>query len=134
MYADKMTDSMKMAIDETNRRRAKQKRYNEEHGIQPVSIHKTIRDITERLTVSGQQSIAEKRGDYQPDRKTTLMPRGEMQRLVAEMERQMKQAAKDMEFEKAAALRDQMFELRAMMVEDSNLSPLQKIKILSGEE
>ena len=46
------------------------------------------------------------------------MPRGEMQRLVAEMERQMKQAAKDMEFEKAAALRDQMFELRAMMVED----------------
>jgi len=134
MYADKMTDSMKMAIDETNRRRAKQQRYNEEHGIQPVSIHKTIRDITERLTLSGQQSIAEKRGDYKADRKTAIMPRGEMQRLVAELERQMKQAAKEMEFEKAAALRDQMFELRAMMVEDSNLSPLQKVKILSGEE
>ncbi len=134
MYADKMTDSMKMAIDETNRRRAKQKRYNEEHGIQPVSIHKTIRDITERLTMTGQQAIAEKRGDYKADRKAGVMPRGEMQRLVAELERQMKQAAKDMEFEKAAALRDQMFELRAMMVEDSNLSPLQKVKILSGEE
>ena len=53
--------------------------------------------------------------------------------LIGELEKQMKQSAKDLEFEKAAALRDQMYELRAMMVEDSNLTPLQKMKILSGE-
>jgi excinuclease ABC subunit B len=133
MYGDKITDSMKFALDETNRRRAKQVKYNTEHGIVPVSIHKAIRDITERLGVQA-HAMAEKAGEYKTDRKGAGMPRGEMQRVVAELEKQMKQAAKDLEFEKAAALRDQMYELRAIMVEDSSLTPLQKMKILSGED
>jgi excinuclease ABC subunit B len=133
MYGDKMTDSMKFAIDETNRRRAKQVKFNTEHGIIPVSIHKAVRDITERLGVQA-HAMAEKAGEYKTDRKGAGLPRGEMQRVVAELEKQMKQAAKDLEFEKAAALRDQMYELRAIMVEDSSLTPLQKMKILSGED
>lgn len=132
MYADQMTDAMKMAIDETNRRRAKQVAFNEKHGIIPVSIQKAVHDITERLGVDA-HAMAERRGDYQAGKKEPVIPRSEMQRLIAELERQMKQAAKDLEFEKAAALRDQMYELKAIMVEDSDLTPLQRVKMLIGE-
>ena len=62
------------------------------------------------------------------------MPKTELQRLIQELEKQMKQAAKDLEFEKAAALRDQIFELKAILVEESGLTPIQKIRMLSGEE
>lgn len=136
MYADQITDAMKTAIDETNRRRKKQRDYNEAHGIQPVSVFKTVRDITERLTAgAGVHAVAESGAAYSADRKASGgMPKQEMQRLIGELEKQMKQAAKDLEFEKAAALRDQIFELKAILVEESNLSPLQKVRFLSGEE
>lgn len=134
MYADQITEAMQTAISETDRRRQKQQDYNDANGITPVSIVKTVRDITERLSASA-HAIAERSATYSIDRKSNSgMPKSELQRVIAEMEKQMKQAAKDLEFEKAAALRDQMFELKAILVEESDLTPLQKIKLLTAEE
>lgn len=136
MYADQITEAMQTAIDETNRRRKKQQDYNEAHGIIPVSISKTVRDITERLSAGAHaHAVAEGGGLYSVDRKASSgMPKNELQRLISEMEKQMKQAARDLEFEKAAALRDQIYELKAILAEESNLTPLQKVRMLSGEE
>ncbi len=104
MYADTITDSMRRAIDETNRRRSIQIAYNEAHNIQPASIVKEVRDLTSRVRVA-----AEPRADYllRPQ-----MPPDEMARLAEELEKQMRQAAARLEFEKAALLRDQIIELR----------------------
>lgn len=133
MYADRITDSMKFAIDETNRRRAKQVAYNQEHGIEPVSIFKAIHDLTERLSVPA--SVAENRAGYSADGKShfTPIPANELKRIISEMEKEMKQAAKDLEFEKAAMLRDQIFEMRVMLAEQSDMPGWQKARLLSGE-
>ncbi len=109
MYADTMTDSMRYAIDETNRRRKIQAAYNTEHGIEPQGIVKEIRDLTDRVKVA-----AEERGEYTAGQPLEI-PKSEGARLVAELEKQMKAAAQNWEFEKAALLRDQIFELRQMM-------------------
>ena len=130
MYADKYTDSMRRAIDETNRRRAKQVAYNEAHGIQPVGIFKAVRDLTDQLSV---KAVAEPRGDYRV-RGESRMPSSELRQIAAELEKQMKEAAKNLEFEKAAALRDEMYQLRALLAEESSLKPWEKIRLLSGEE
>jgi excinuclease ABC subunit B len=132
MYADRMTDSMKFAIEETNRRRKKQSAYNKEHNIEPVTIMKAVHDLTERLSFS--HSVAESRADYKTGQGAGSMPIKEMQRVIHEMEKQMKQAAKDLEFEKAAALRDQIYELRTEMAEASEMPPWKKIKLMSGED
>ncbi len=113
MYADKMTDAMKAAIDETNRRREKQMRHNEENGIEPRSILKSIRDLTERVKV--------KEEEYEGQRKPGSpghgdIPERELEALVRELEKQMKAAAEQLEFEKAAMLRDQVFELRELLI------------------
>ena len=133
MYADVITDSMKFAIDETNRRRAKQVAYNLEHGIEPVGIFKAIHDLTDRLSVPA--GVAEKRAGYSVDRKApfTPIPTNELKRIINEMEKEMKQAAKDLEFEKAAVLRDQIYEMRAILAEQSDMPGWQKAKLLSGE-
>lgn len=131
MYADRMTDSMKFAIGETNRRRAKQQAYNEEHHIEPVGIIKEIHDITERLTLSS--AVAEARGEYKTGKKQAALPRQEIQRIIAELETQMKASAKDLKFERAAVLRDQIYELRGLLAEDSDLPPWQKARLLAGE-
>jgi excinuclease ABC subunit B len=130
MYADHITDSMRRAIDETNRRRAKQIAYNEEHGIQPVSIVKEIHDLTEQISM---KTVAEPQGEYRV-RGASGLPKSELQKLVTELEKQMKQAAKDLEFEKAAVLRDQIYELRSILAEESNLKPWEKVRLLTGEE
>ena len=130
MYADRMTDSMKRAIDETNRRRAKQVKYNEEHGITPVSIHKAIHDLTEEMTV---KSVGEAKAGYNV-KTVGGLPRNEVQKIIGELEKQMKEAAKNLEFEKAAALRDEMYELRTLLAEDESLKPWERIKLLAGEE
>jgi excinuclease ABC subunit B len=130
MYADRMTDSMKFAIDETNRRRAKQVKYNEEHGIIPISIHKAIHDLTEEMSP---RAVAEMRGEYNV-KDPGAMPRKELQRIIGEVEKQMKEASKNLEFEKAAALRDEMYELRSILAEDESLKPWERIKLLAGEE
>jgi excinuclease ABC subunit B len=130
MYADHQTDSMKRAIDETTRRRAKQVVYNQDHGIQPVSIFKAVRDLTDQLTV---KSVAEPKAEYRT-RGPAGMPKSELQRLINELEKQMKEAAKNLEFEKAAVLRDEIYELRGILVEESNLPPWQRVKLLTKEE
>jgi excinuclease ABC subunit B len=131
MYADQMTDSMKHAIDETNRRRAKQIAYNQEHGIEPVSIHKAVRDLTDQLSVP---AVAEAKGEYRTHASAARMERSDLQRVIAELEKQMKEAAKNLEFEKAAVLRDQVYELRGILAESSNLPPWDKVRLLAGEE
>jgi excinuclease ABC subunit B len=129
MYADRLTDSMKRAIDETNRRRAKQVKYNEEHGIIPVSIHKAIHDLTEEMSV---KSVGEAKGEYRT--RGTGLPRNELQNMIGALEAQMKEAAKNLEFEKAAALRDEIYELKTLLAEDENLKPWERIKLMVGEE
>lgn len=130
MYADRMTDSMKRAIDETNRRRAKQMAFNQEHGIQPVSIYKAVRDLTDQISV---KVAAEPQGEYKT-RGAAGLPKNEILRVIEELEKQMKEAAKNLEFEKAAVLRDQIFELRSVLAEESNVPPWQKVRLLAGEE
>jgi excinuclease ABC subunit B len=130
MYADRITDSMRRAIDETNRRREKQTAYNEEHGIEPVSIVKAVRDLTDQMTV---RAVAEAKAEYRVDGAAAL-PKPEIKQIISEMEKQMKIAAQDLEFEKAAVLRDQIFELRAILAEESNLPPWEKVRLLAGEE
>lgn len=130
MYADRITDSMKFAIEETNRRRAKQVKYNEENGIVPVSIHKAIHDLTEEFS---EKAVGEMRGEYKI-KSAMDMPRNEIQKIIHDMEKQMKEAAKNLEFEKAAALRDEMYELKTLLAEDENLKPWERIKLLMGEE
>jgi excinuclease ABC subunit B len=131
MYADRITDSMNTAISETNRRRAKQVKYNQEHGITPVSIHKAIRDLTDGLSLEA-RAVAERQAKY--DVKGSGLPRGELQKIIAELEKQMKEAAKNLEFEKAAALRDEMYELKTILAEEENLKPWERLKLLTGEE
>lgn len=131
MYADRITDSMKFAIDETNRRRAKQVKYNQEHGIIPVSIHKAVRDLTDGLSLEA-RAVAERQAKY--DVKGSGMPRGELQKIILELEKQMKEAAKNLEFEKAAAMRDEMYELKTILAEEENLKPWERIKLMVGEE
>ena len=104
MYADNITGSMRRAIEETNRRREKQVAHNLEYGIEPRSIVKDIRDLTDRV-----KAIAEDRVAYEV---TGDMPIDEVERLIKDLEKQMKAAAAELEFEKAAMLRDQIFELR----------------------
>jgi len=103
MYADTMTNSMQAAIDETRRRRQIQEEYNRQYGITPQGIRKAIKDITERV-----QAVAETRAPYV----TTPIAREDMARLIKELESQMKTAARNLEFERAALLRDRIIELR----------------------
>jgi excinuclease ABC subunit B len=111
MYADKMTASMRAAIDETYRRRAIQVEYNERHGIEPRTIVKEIRDLTDRVKQAAEESVL-----YDSDGRgggvITEIPADELARLILDLERQMKQASQQLEFERAALFRDQIVELR----------------------
>jgi excinuclease ABC subunit B len=118
MYADRVTDSMRRAIDETNRRREVQQRYNEEHGIEPRSIVKEIRDLTDRV-----RAVAETKVEY----RAPALPKAEVSYLIGELETQMKAAAASLEFEKAALLRDQIFELRKQLEEDDELPEWERV-------
>jgi excinuclease ABC subunit B len=110
MYADKMTDSMKRALAETERRRTKQLSYNTEHHIEPRTIIKAVHDLTERV-----KTAAEAKPDYKVNGE---MPRDEAARMIKELEKQMKAAAQALEFEKAALLRDQISDLRRLLETD----------------
>ncbi|MBX2996907.1 MAG: excinuclease ABC subunit UvrB [Caldilineaceae bacterium] len=119
LYADKMTDAMRAAIDETNRRRSIQEAFNREHGIEPRSIVKGIRDLTDRVRVLAEDKAeyASADGDQTPRLDPILLPRDELAKLIKSIEKEMKEAAKDLEFERAARLRDQLIELRQLEVE-----------------
>jgi len=128
MYADRITDSMKYAIDETNRRRAKQMQYNEEHGIEPVSIIKEIRDLTDQVAA---HALAEPETPYRA-LSPADMPRDELVRLIENLELQMKASAEELEFEKAAALRDQVFDLKSALADKDDLPPWMRARALAG--
>ena len=105
MYADMMTDSMKNAIDETNRRRRIQKEYNEEHGITPQTIKKAVRDL-----ISISKEIAKEEMKFEKDPES--MDEKELKKLISQVEKQMKKAAAELDFESAAMLRDKMVDLK----------------------
>ena len=108
MYADTITDSMRVAIDETNRRRAIQQAYNEEHGITPTTIKKSVRDL---IAISKKVAQEEMNFSKSPE----SMNRGELEKLIKDVEKKMKAAAADLNFEAAAELRDRMRDLRKML-------------------
>ncbi|HEX6541200.1 MAG TPA: excinuclease ABC subunit UvrB [Ktedonobacterales bacterium] len=112
MYADRITDSMHRAISETNRRRRIQAEFNEEHGITPVGIRKEVRTLSDRLHAA--EAEVEQAGGGLA---IAAMPRDEIMRIVKDLEAQMKRASRELEFEKAAQLRDQIVELRRVLVE-----------------
>ncbi len=114
MYANKQTDSMKRAIGETERRRAIQDAYNKEHHIQPATIVKEVRDLTDRVRAQVAEDKAAQAKADQVD--VEALEPAEINAMIKELESAMKQAAKDLEFEKAAALRDQIVELRRVVV------------------
>jgi excinuclease ABC subunit B len=119
MYADSITDSMRRAIDETNRRREKQNEYNQQHGIEPRSIVKEIKDLTDQV-----RAVAEERAEYVIARD---LPKEEASHLIDQLEKQMKAAAADLEFEKAAMLRDQIYELRQTL-QDSDVPEWERLR------
>jgi excinuclease ABC subunit B len=114
MYADRITESMRVAIDETDRRRAVQQAYNREHGIEPVTIVKEIRDINDRL-----RSVAEAPGAYGAGegRELSELSREQVEKLLGQLEAEMRNAAKNLEFERAAALRDEAQGIRLRVLE-----------------
>jgi excinuclease ABC subunit B len=129
MYANKITDSMRRAIDETERRREIQIKYNEEHGIEPVSIVKEIRDLTDQVA---SRAVAEEREEYRT-LTPAQMPKDELTRLIKEFEKQMKSAAEALEFEKAAALRDHIFELRQVLVDKEDMPPWMRARAMAED-
>jgi len=115
MYADNVTESMRIAIDETNRRRAIQERHNREHNIEPMTIIKGIHDINDRL-----RAVAESTVVYTAERRNVDLEaadKAEVERLVARMEAEMRSAAKELEFERAAAIRDEIQQIRLRVLE-----------------
>ena len=112
MYADNMTDSMRLAIEETERRREIQKAYNEEHGITPQTIKKAVRDL-----ISISKEVAQK--DLQFEKDPESMSAKELEKLIGEVQKKMKKAAAELDFETAAMLRDQMIGLKKQLQEIS---------------
>ena len=110
MYADTITDSMRKAIGETDRRRAIQEKYNEDHGITPQSIRKSVRDL---ISISRKVAAQELRLEKDPE----SMSRTELEKLIKDITKQMKKAAAELNFEAAAELRDKLVELKKLLHE-----------------
>ena len=108
MYADSITDSMRRAIDETERRRQRQESHNISMGVRPEGIRKAIRDITDAL-----REVAEPRATHAVRKD---LGRDELARVIKDLEREMKEAARQLEFERAAILRDEMTDLKKLLV------------------
>ena len=114
MYADRITESMKVAIDETDRRRAVQMAYNREHGIEPQTIIKEIRDINDRL-----RAVAETPGLYgASSAELAELSQAQIEKMVAQLEAEMRSAAKQLEFERAAAIRDEIQTIRLRVLDE----------------
>jgi excinuclease ABC subunit B len=114
MYADRMTDSMKFALDETNRRRAKQVKHNQEHGIRRLAFTKPSAILPIRFRRRPRKGARPGgiEGRISGWQESPRRRYGRIAKLMQEMEKQMKEAAKNLEFEKAAALRDEIYELK----------------------
>ena len=111
MYADTITDSMRAAIDETNRRRGIQEKYNEEHGITPTTIKKAVRDLIS-ITKKAEQTVDKLEKDLES------MDRDELIKLIGKIQKQMQKAAAELNFEAAAELRDKMVELKKLVKDE----------------
>jgi len=111
MYADNMTDSMRIAIGETNRRRKIQQEYNEAHGITPQTIKKAVREL-----IAVTREVTEEQNRFEKDPES--MNKQELEKLIEKVEKQMRKAAADLDFETAAGLRDTMLELRSKLLEN----------------
>jgi excinuclease ABC subunit B len=107
MYGDKRTDSMEKAIRETERRRMVQIAFNEKHGITPQTVQKRVRDVIEAT------KVAEQKADYLTDIKSEKMSKKDRASVIERLEAEMKEAAKNLQFERAAELRDAILELKA---------------------
>ncbi|WP_418762792.1 excinuclease ABC subunit UvrB, partial [Enteroscipio rubneri] len=123
MYADKITDSMALAIDETKRRRSIQMQYNEDHGIEPQTIRKAINDIMDYVTDEVGNTTAE-----QVNAELAALSREEVLRIIASMEDEMASASQSMDYEEAARLRDQVVKLRASVEGSSEEDVLKDLK------
>jgi Helicase subunit of the DNA excision repair complex len=110
MYADTVTDSMRRAIEETERRRAIQEKYNEEHGITPQSIQKSVREL---ISISKKVAAEELRMEKDPESMSTK----ELEKLAKDLTKQMKKAAAELNFEAAAQLRDKLVEIKKLLHE-----------------
>ena len=110
MYADTVTDSMRVAIEETNRRRRIQQQYNAEHGITPTTIKKAVRDL---IAIS--KAVEEDEDAFKKEPES--MDEKELKKLAAELEKKMRQAAAELNFEEAARLRDRMIEVKKMLLD-----------------
>ena len=110
MYADVITDSMRRAIDETERRRKIQKQYNEEHGITPTTIKKAVRDLI-AISKAAEQAPGADEKDIES------MDAGELNKLMKELQKKMHKAAAELNFEEAAILRDRMLEVKKTLLE-----------------
>jgi excinuclease ABC subunit B len=124
MYADQVTEAMRQAIGETDRRRQIQVAYNQEHGIVPSTIVKEIRSLTQGLRAAAEPQQA---------RPATHIPKDEAHKLIKELEKQMKTAAQNLEFEKAALLRDQILELRRTVSEEEDIPEWERFRKLERQ-
>jgi excinuclease ABC subunit B len=132
MYADTITRSMEAAIRETQRRREIQTEHNTRYHITPVGISKQVKDLTDRLRQVAEPKVAEERGEYiihgqNVQGEQVKISRKEILSLIKDLEKQMKQAARDLEFEKAAALRDQVLELRKTLALEQEAEEHQQV-------
>jgi excinuclease ABC subunit B len=127
MYADKITPSMDNAIAETNRRREIQRKYNEDHGIEPASIAKAVRDLTDRV------KVAESQEAYSTNSLVSL-PDDELERMIEDLQKQMKAAAQELAFERAAQLRDQLNDLRIVLEARDTRPEWEKIREQERQE
>ncbi|NPV27252.1 MAG: excinuclease ABC subunit UvrB [Firmicutes bacterium] len=118
MYADTITQSMRVAIDETNRRRQLQMEFNQQHGITPETIKKAVRDVLEAT------QVAEPTPTYSAALQSDRLTVSELHKLIAELEKEMKEAAKQLEFERAADLRDLIIELRGKLSRAASVQPV----------
>ena len=110
MYADVVTDSMRLAIDETKRRRKIQEAYNDRHGITPQTIKKAVRDL-----ISISKEVERKEEDFEKDPES--MTKKELEKLTGELQKKMRQAAAELNFEEAARLRDKMIVLKKQLAD-----------------
>ncbi|MEZ4768219.1 MAG: UvrB/UvrC motif-containing protein [Caldilineales bacterium] len=128
---------MKRALEETERRREKQELYNQTHGVEPRSIIKSVRDLTQRL----QLAVGEERVAYEVEGggergapSLAALPRSERLRMIRDLEKEMHRSAEDLRFEEAALLRDQIIELRRSLQDESDLPAWKKDSLVEIEE
>ena len=137
MYGEKVTDAMKKAIDETNRRREKQHAFNQEHGIEPMTIFKEVRDLTDSLLSkegAAAAALAEDSAEYSLSISSKSLSAKDLENFIDRLEQEMRLAAKELEFERAAVLRDQIYEMRSQLAEQLKMKPWQKAMYLAGDE